>query len=108
MTDTKETNSLNTPAIECYGRGVLNGLAAFSFGNNFKAKFYFFIVLKFCFSLLVFSTSHFLQKPIKNRFNYSITTSLIISSVLASSITYKTTKYYLGKCAPIDEQKLNN
>lgn len=44
--------------------------------------------VRFLMEFTGFSTSHFLQKPIRQRLSYSTKLSLAISSVIGSSATY--------------------
>lgn len=52
--------------------------------------------------ILVFSTSHFLQKPIRTRIGYPVVGSLAISTSLAGTITYFMVKNRLEKCQELE------
>lgn len=58
-------------------------------------------------SVLVFSTSHFVQKPFRNRIGYPVAGSLIASTTLASTVTYYITKNYLEKCSKLRREATN-
>lgn len=105
-TKPQSPNPIFDPLVECYSRTALTGLASFWFGKFIHSS-KIIQLTNINGSVIVFSTSHFLQKPLRNRIGYPVAGSLIASTTLAGTITYFITKNYFEKCSKLRHEATN-